>query len=665
MPQNSITLKNVEALRGMTFLIPDYQRGYRWTSQQVNDLLNDLLDFKKLIDTNPESNNFYCLQPLVVKKLEEDILENIKTKAHNLADVEKFLKGSWEVIDGQQRLTTIYIILGCLGIKDSFVLNYVTREESAEFLKTLIDNKAAPDSAQEESKSKERNIDYYHFNRTKQTVEAWMGKHPEIDPIEFSRLILSRLKFIWYESVNENPIKVFTRLNIGKIALTNAELIKALLLKADNFKGNLLEQYKLALDWDSIEHALQDDEFWLFLNDANYHQPTRIDMILEIIHRKNLLEVVIDKDAKERIGNDRDAVFRYFYEYFQQKNDIRECGELLRKIFNIFMEWFNDRELYHYVGFLIAVKNNPQEVKTDMLLKWTKSGNDKEKFRQILIEDIKKVVKNQKDLTAQYETNGVKKTVCLPLLLLHNVQTVINESKQNLSEYGAGTFYKFPFHLFKLEDWHVEHIDSNTVNELKSRKDKLDWLKFSLLDEDINSNAELKDRILKYIDKEEGDFDSLRHDIETLTSSADPAKTLTADEKNRIWNFSLLDASTNTSYGNSIFPAKRRVLIGKDQGKKYDIEIKREDPSKKDSPLVFEINDKLESDSSFIPPCTKYAFLKYYNVASASIKYWDRIDATAYRNNIFRTLEMFDVEIPSAEPDSKDEGSQPLSVMPN
>ena len=62
MDRNLIELKSISDLQGMVFFIPSYQRGYRWTQQQVKDLLNDVNEF------NDDNNGFYCIQPLVVKK---------------------------------------------------------------------------------------------------------------------------------------------------------------------------------------------------------------------------------------------------------------------------------------------------------------------------------------------------------------------------------------------------------------------------------------------------------------------------------------------------------------------------------------------------------------------------------------------------------------------
>ena len=80
---NKIELREINKLIRESFFIPTYQRGYRWDKQQVTELLNDLYEFKG------GDNSFYCLQPIVVKKRQD---------------------GRFDVIDGQQRLTTIYII---------------------------------------------------------------------------------------------------------------------------------------------------------------------------------------------------------------------------------------------------------------------------------------------------------------------------------------------------------------------------------------------------------------------------------------------------------------------------------------------------------------------------------------------------------------------------
>ena len=67
----SLVPKPFHELLKMHFIIPPYQRGYRWESRQVEELLDDLLDFVKSLKSKRNRNNegrepYYCLQPIAV-----------------------------------------------------------------------------------------------------------------------------------------------------------------------------------------------------------------------------------------------------------------------------------------------------------------------------------------------------------------------------------------------------------------------------------------------------------------------------------------------------------------------------------------------------------------------------------------------------------------------
>ena len=196
--KKNIELKSVSELLGMKFLIPSYQRGYRWTEQQVKDLLNDVNEFapQKVGD----ESTWYCLQPLVVRKMDE-----IDPRLEKETD-----KKDWyEVIDGQQRLTTIFIILNLLDNQQLSLL-YQTRPRSNDFLKNIKND-------QEDS-----NIDFHFMLEAKKTATEWPGDKPNL-----VQKLKENCKVIWYET-EENAYDVFKRLNSGKISLSNAELVKAL-----------------------------------------------------------------------------------------------------------------------------------------------------------------------------------------------------------------------------------------------------------------------------------------------------------------------------------------------------------------------------------------------------------------------------------------------------
>ncbi|NLC12927.1 MAG: DUF262 domain-containing protein, partial [Chloroflexi bacterium] len=248
-----LKFKSINQLLGEHFYIPYYQRGYRWISQQVNDLLNDIWTFANKRRT--KDIEFYCLQPIVVKA--------------RSWEKDGVIKNGWEVVDGQQRLTTIYIILSYLAKeflkveslvedygKDIYSIQYEMRPNSEAFLKNINEDRS--------------NIDYHHMVDAYYTVRDWFKSGEYVkdrsDRDKFLRTILGKIEdensvqIIWYEvDQTANSLDLFTRLNIGKIPLTNAELIKALFLSSSSFQNeNNAERMKfeISLLWDEIEQKL-------------------------------------------------------------------------------------------------------------------------------------------------------------------------------------------------------------------------------------------------------------------------------------------------------------------------------------------------------------------------------------------------------------------------
>lgn len=643
---NTLELKSIAELQDMAFYIPAYQRGYRWTQQQVKDLLKDILEFSE----KKGNASIYCLQPLViVKRLsdEDSVMKRIH-EAKDLNEVRRLLKEQWEVVDGQQRLTTIRLILEVLQQPHFYDIEYETRKNSASFLDGIMNG--IPDSNVKE------NIDYYYIKQAVNCTNNWL-KGKDID--RFRNVLLHQVKFIWYETQENNPKEVFTRLNIGKISLTNAELIKALLLNKSNFPNDdystvRLRQQEIAMEWDVIEYTLQSNEFWLFLNEPGNERSTRIDFIFDMICQEDMLHC---KDDQEIQMNDDLKTFRYFNHYFetqkQKEEAIQTIWEKVKEIFQTLQEWFDDKELYHYIGFLICIGKSVNRIYRQWTRYATKLAFRENYLMKVIKESIRyKDIENtvyEVDAEVPQEFKGGVKQNCRPILLLHNLQTVINQNNvlAENKKYREGVFYKFPFHLYKSEDWDVEHIDSNTENKLNDIQSQREWLLnayFGLQGEafkEIRKN--IKDFFEKFTGKnyeqsEDPDKQKARNErFEELRSSIDDINgniRLSQIEKNKIWNFALLDSSTNRSYGNAIFPAKRRVIIGKDQGKRFF------PPTVDENGAIVECKVQ-EGQSSFIPPCTKSVFLKYYNAASSDFNTWNKEDAIAYMNNIKDTLKEF------------------------
>ena len=154
---NIIQLKSVRELMNCNYFIPAYQRGYRWTKPQIDDLLNDIYSFAD--KKNKDEKEFYCLQPIVVRKLNESDIN----KLNGLIDRKEW--DTYEVIDGQQRLTTLKILLRFL--EEKILLGRSTLKEEYGFEIYDIVYETRPELknifASQLKQQNEENIDFSHI----------------------------------------------------------------------------------------------------------------------------------------------------------------------------------------------------------------------------------------------------------------------------------------------------------------------------------------------------------------------------------------------------------------------------------------------------------------------------------------------------------------------
>ena len=203
------------------------------------------------------------------------------------------------------------------------------------------------------------------------------------------------IQVIWYEirEQNTNPIDTFIRINLGKISLTNAELIKALFLQKRNFgDGDIakLKQLEIAQKWDRIENQMQEENFWWFLNKEENNSSSHIEFIFDMICGMDKTSESIEKI----IGNDQNRTFRYYAYRFGDSPDhetIKTLWSEIEEKFETFQEWYLTHEWYHYVGFLIYCGNSVQEI-----MNWLNAESiiTKENVTTRLIDEIKKEFKN-------------------------------------------------------------------------------------------------------------------------------------------------------------------------------------------------------------------------------------------------------------------------------
>lgn len=572
----------------INFNVPAYQRGYRWDKINVTDLLDDLLEFMQ----DGSSGKFYCLQPLVVKK--------IGTNQYN-------------VIDGQQRLTTIFIILKYLdkllkeenGINEIYTIDYETREGSREFLKEIASK------TQEDSN---KNIDYFCMYQAYKAVENWFGEKISEKKTTKRKMLKiftnsedeKHIEFIWYEVENSenDEVKIFARLNSGKIPLTNAELIKALFLNVRNFPKECSEneiitkQIEISKEWDEIEYALQDDEFFKFLTKNDY--PTRIELLFEILSGVKSKEL------------DRYAIYRYFAEKAKEKDGLSHIWTDIKKIFLTFKFWFKDIKYYHLVGFLVASN----------ILSIEKIYNaTKDKTKNELRDFLKDTIKNNLRLSLNLKEEEIKidnisglsygddkdKKNIEKILLLFNIATIINSNIINSN--SKGSYTRFSFNEYNGKKWSLEHIHAQNDKGLKDKRAQQEWLesiKEYIKDSENPDHKKLVDKIEVFIkDEKSGVFNTLQ--MEILNEFGD--KELL--NMHGIGNLALLTAENNSSLSNDSFIEKRKKII------------------------------EMDKNGEFIPICTKNVFLKYYSKKLSNVYFWSKQDQEDYKDSIIKTLEIF------------------------
>lgn len=549
---NVLELKTVNQLQEFSFFVPSYQRGYRWTEKEVVELLEDISNFNPRLVGDSDEKTWYCLQPIVLKKTTD---------------------GFYEIIDGQQRLTTIYLILYYLNQdfveakRDKlFQIHYETRVRSENFLKSL-----------HEIENEEDNIDFHFIANAYKKIGEWFSeKGLDFDIGDFRSKFKFHSKVIWYLSNEEDSIAIFTRINIGKIPLTNSELIKALFLNSSNFikdEKTRLRQLEISTEWDQIEQSLQNDKFWYFITQKKL-STNRIELLFELLNE----EPDID---------DNYSTFRFFYKKFKSNEDgrLEENWSEIKKLFQRFNEWFNERDLYHKIGYLVSIEAIRLKELYQQSIKMSKT-----EFRVHLDDLIKYQLKNIDIDTLQYSDGKNVKSV----LLLYNILTMLTSGKD--SSY-------FPFDLFKKEKWDIEHIAS--IKDRQPDKNKEQWLEDAKIF--IDKSKPNADSLIQRIDSfsgENSDFSSLFEDIiEHFNSDLNEE-----DDINDLSNLTLLDSETNRGYKNSVFPIKRKIIIDRDK------------------------------QGVFIPVCTKNVFLKYFSDYPPRISFWSEEDRNNYEADLYNVL---------------------------
>ena len=567
---SKLETKLVDNIQGK-FIVKLYQRGYRWGESEVKRLLDDVYNLLGNDDTNlnrMKNAKNYCLQPIVVKKLSN---------------------GEYELIDGQQRLTTLFLIYKYMNYTPDFSLDYKRSALSTNFLENI------------DLTSAEDNIDFWFMTQAYKTIKSWFDKKINDGTTNLravsrnlENLFAYNVQIIWYEvDETENATAMFTRLNIGKIPLTSAELVKAMFLSRDNPNMDKRRQDEIALQWDNIEKDLHNDSLWYFLtNNSSSKYQTRIDLVLDLMSGKRF-------DDKDKY-----STFFYFDDLKRRGEDLNEVWQKIVRNFLLLRDWHENHDFYHEIGYLIAT-----DYKSLADIYAEAKGKSKREFSARLDELIKASVRlrgdeNYSDWNYNEDADKIRR-----LLLLFNVESVMQLEEKS---------QWFPFDKYKFGgsgkvSWSLEHIHATNSQDRGNQKQWREWLRLhresleNFPDEDKSLLAEI-DRLLALKNITNDKFLPLRKKIIDKLSP----EGLSDEFADSIANLALIKCADNSALGNSVFDVKRNEII------------------------------KLDMEGAFIPFCTKMAFLKYYTKSEKNqVHFWSAEDRRAYLNAINNVLKSF------------------------
>lgn len=504
--------------------IPAYQRGYKWSSDtngQVSILLNDLWEsFER-----DESKEYY-LQYITVKRIQ--------------VDEEGRICYYLEVIDGQQRLTTLSILLSVLALQleekniCTSKLHYAIREDffsehiyEGENLKVLVEKKWKIDF---EGTDNDKQDIYYLFHAAIKCYSFFKNNKSKLD--SFYQYLLKNVKLI-VNSVDKHieSETVFKNLNSNKVPLSEVELIKGLLLtkvgriytaeRRRSYKEVLDTRAALGKQWDEITAWTNKPEINTF-----YFNGKEGAGMHELLH---LVAISICEGVNIKSSKKNDLPLFNFYNKYP---DIQRAFQHLLDIRSSLVDWYETPKYYNLIGFCRFVKGSKHN--TLHFLRDCFNCKDKDVLG-VLLAKCKAELLPCKEINLNNIRYGEHDNLMHAILL-------------SLSVFSKGGNPKFNFYEFENKQWTLEHIFPQSPEGKGSvplSPDKKDAIRKML-------GEPLSEEIAIILEKEE------REDSEKqLYYSALKAKGIL----DSIGNMCLLTNTDNISVSCGFFKEKRQDIL--------------------------------------------------------------------------------------------------------
>ena len=207
------------------------------------------------------------------------------------------------------------------------------------------------------------------------------------------------------------------------------------------------KQLEISTEWDKIEKELRSSAFWAFLTNENEYT--------------NRIELLFNMMANRSNKKDQYATFFFFNEKINENKDKISVWNEIIAYYEKLKELYEDRELFHKVGYLVALRLNSTS-EQNILYNLLKETEEKKKseLKSYIDEKIKESLKSieLEKLYYHEDPKDIHK-----ILLLFNIISMMEIEDESV---------RFPFDKYKENgtQWSLEHIHAQNA-ELNTNDD--------------------------------------------------------------------------------------------------------------------------------------------------------------------------------------------------